>query len=67
MSEVYIVVETCGEAVDATAYATRKKAIEYIEAISQQKKEEWDFDDGTIFEGDNNYETVAQVIESKVY
>lgn len=67
MEIVYIVVETCGESVDATAYKTREDATRAIEHLSGQSREEWEFDDGTIYEGDNNYETTAQIIESKVY
>ncbi len=67
MEIVYIVVETCSGNADATAYKTREDATRAVEHLSGQSRDIWQFDDGTIYEGDNNYETVAQIIESKVY
>lgn len=67
MKIVYIVVETCSENADATAYKTREDAMRAIEHLSGQSREDWGFDDGTMYEGDNNYETTAQIIESKIY
>lgn len=67
MEIVYIVVETCSGNADVTAYKTREDAIRAIEHLSGQSRGVWQLDDGTVYEGYNNHETVAQIIESKIY
>lgn len=69
MNTVFIVVETqTGDGyTDATAYATREDAVRALENLSGKYRDEWENDDSTVYDGDNNYETVGQIIESKVY
>lgn len=65
--KIYIVVRSCNGEVDATAYKTREGAVHAVEYLSGRDSEAWEFDDGTVYEGDNNYETTIQIIESKIY
>lgn len=67
MEVVYIVIEKQANTADATAYKTLEDARRAVEHLSGQSREEWQFDNGTIYLGDSNYETVAEIVESKVY
>ena len=66
MIKTYIVVETCGGEITAWTFANKTSAEKFVEGLSGQDKERWAFDDGTVYDGYNNYETTILIMEDKL-
>lgn len=63
---IYTVITQCANEITTSSYLSRREAEQAVCEASGQEKDEWDFDDGTVFDGDSNYETSIWIERSEI-